>query len=182
MFIFASPRACALFRDGLAGPAELRREIFQLGQAVTHRQHRLGVVDVNAGGESQRRNRRCVHVHETNGRMIGHQVAAALRTILALTELGPLERRDMLGSGRDPHSLRLPEAEGGHRCSGPRTARPAMAITHALGRSGDFDFDRSAKATSKMSHMIVSLKSRSNVIDAARSIAGRAPFVALKYS
>ena len=46
-----------LFRDGLAGAAEFGWEVLQLRQAVAHRQHRLGIVDVNAGGEGQRRER-----------------------------------------------------------------------------------------------------------------------------
>jgi hypothetical protein len=54
-----------------------------------------------------------------------------------------------------------------------------MAIAHGLRRSGDFEFDRPAKATSKMSHMVVSLKSIEGR-QRARSIAGRAPFMALK--
>jgi hypothetical protein len=108
-----------LFLDYLARAAEFGWEVFQFRQAVPHGQHRLSVVDVNAGGEGKGRDRRGEYVHETQGRVIGHQVPAALRAILALAEFGLLERRDMLGARCDAHGLWLPEAEGVHRSAGP---------------------------------------------------------------
>jgi len=126
-----------LFRDGLAGAAEFGREVLQLWQAVAHWQHRLGIVDVNAGGEGQRRERGGEYVDQTQRRMIGHQVPAALGAILTLTERGLLERGHMFGSRRDPHSIRFPEAEGVDRPAGPRATRTAVTITHGLRRTGN---------------------------------------------
>ncbi len=122
-----------LFGDDIAGTAEFRREVLQLRQAVAHGQHGLGIVDVNAGNEVECRERGREHVHEAERRMIGHQVAAAFRAILALAERCLGEGRDVLGSRFDPHGSGLPKAEGVHRPPGPGTARPAMTIAHGLG-------------------------------------------------
>ena len=40
-----------LLRDHVARAAELLREYLELGQAVAHRQNRLGIIDVDAGRE-----------------------------------------------------------------------------------------------------------------------------------
>ena len=81
-----------------AGASEFSREILQLRQAVAHRQYGLGVVDVNAGNEGERRNGRREHVDQAQWRMDGHQVPAALRAILTVAEIGLLECRDMGGA------------------------------------------------------------------------------------
>ena len=91
-----------LFGDGFTGTTELLRKILQLRQAIAHRQHRFRVVDVNAGGEGQRRDGRGEYVDEAERRMVGHQMAAAFRAVLALAERGLLERRHVLGTGGDP--------------------------------------------------------------------------------
>src|SRR4051794_7750381 len=78
----------ALFRNGLAPAAELGGEVLELGQAVAHRQHGLGVVDVHAGPEGDSRDGRSENVDQAERRMVGHQVPAALRAELALAELG----------------------------------------------------------------------------------------------
>src|SRR5205807_4919623 len=83
-------------RDALPGAAEFSGKILQLGQAIAHRQHRLGVVDVNARGEGERRDRCGEHVDEAERRMIGHQMPAAFRAVLTLAELALLEAGDML--------------------------------------------------------------------------------------
>ena len=95
----------SLFGDDVAGAAELGREIFQLRQAVPHRQYRLGVIDMNRGLEDERRNRRGEHVDEADRRMIGHQVSAAFRAVGALAQLRFGKLRDVLCSLRDPHRL-----------------------------------------------------------------------------
>src|SRR5207247_7889366 len=84
--------------------------------------------------------------------MIGHQVTAALRAVLALAHRCLLERCDMLRPGRDPHRFRLPQGERVYRPAGPRTAGTAMAITHSFRRTRDLHFDRTAKAASGMIH------------------------------
>jgi hypothetical protein len=53
-----------LFLHHLARAAEFGWEVFQLRQAVPHGQHRLSVIDVNAGGEGKGRDRRGKYVHE----------------------------------------------------------------------------------------------------------------------
>ena len=113
-------------------PPNSAGKVLQLWQTVAHRQHRLGVVDMNTGGEGQGRDRRGENVHQANRRMIDHQVSAALRAILALAELRLLKLRDMFGTRFDPHRIRLPEAEGVDRPAGPRTARPAMTVAYGL--------------------------------------------------
>ena len=64
--------------------------------------------------------------------MIGHQVPAALGAILTLAEVRFLERRDVLVTRCDADGFRFPERERIHRPARPRTAGPAMTITHAL--------------------------------------------------
>jgi len=53
----ARPQAAQSFRDRGAGAAKLHWKVLQLGQTVPHRQHRLGVVDVNPGGKGEGRKR-----------------------------------------------------------------------------------------------------------------------------
>src|SRR6185369_2787778 len=84
--------------------------------------------------------------------MIGHQMTAALRAVLALAHRRLLERRNMLRPRRDPYRFRLPQGERVYRPAGPRTAGTAMAITHPFRRTRDLDFDRSAKTASGMFH------------------------------
>ncbi|CAD5276394.1 hypothetical protein BOS5A_210675 [Bosea sp. EC-HK365B] len=145
-------RCRGLLGDFLAGAAERRREVLQLGQAVPHRQHGLGVVDVDAGGKGQRRDRRGEDVDESQGRMVRHQMPAAFRTVLTLAQRGLLEGRDMLGPGCDPHRLGLPQGKRVHRTAGPRAAGAAMAIAHRLRFAADLKFDCAAKAFSKVRH------------------------------
>ena len=109
----------ALFGDDFAGAAEFGREILQFWQPVPHRQHRLGIVDVNAGDEGERWDRGGEYVDEAQGRMIGHQVSAAFAAILALALRGLLECGHMLGARCDAHGIRLPEAESVDRPAGP---------------------------------------------------------------
>src|SRR5215213_10333978 len=97
-----------LFGDRLARAAELLRKILQLRQPVAHRQHSLGVVDMDAGLEGERRDRRGIDVDKSYGRVPVHQVTAAFRAVLALAERRLAEGRDVLRAARDPHRLRLP--------------------------------------------------------------------------
>ena len=61
-----------LFGNDLAGAAKFGRKVLQLGQAIPHRQHRLGIVDVDAWGESKAWNRCSVDIHKTQCWMIDH--------------------------------------------------------------------------------------------------------------
>ena len=97
--------------------AELGGKILQLRQAVSHRQDRLRVVDVNSRHKRQCWNRRGEYVDKADRRMIGHQVAAAFCAILALAHLGLGKRRDMLRSRHNAYGLWLPEAERVDRTS-----------------------------------------------------------------
>src|SRR4051794_4179960 len=84
--------------------------------------------------------------------MIGRQMAAALRAVLALAHRSLLERRDVLRSRGDPHRFRLPQGERIYRSAGPRTAGTAVAIAHSFRRARDLDFDRTAKTASSVLH------------------------------
>jgi hypothetical protein len=84
--------------------------------------------------------------------MIGHEMTAALRTVLALTHRRLLERRNMLRPRRDRYRFRLPQGERVHWPAGPRAAGTAMAISHPFRRTGDLNFDRAAKTASSMFH------------------------------
>ena len=148
----APRRARRAVRGRLARAAELRGEVFQLGQAVLHAQHRLGVVDVDPRRERERRNRRGEHVDELERRVLGHQVAAALLAVLAVAELRLREGRDVLCPLGDLHGFGLPQAEGVHRSARPRATRTAMAVAHRLGISVDLELDRPAEASSGVFH------------------------------
>jgi hypothetical protein len=138
--------------DDLARAAELGGEVLELGQAVAHRQHRLGVVDVDARLEIEARNRRREDIDQAERRMLGQQMAAALRAVAALAEPGLREGRGMLGSGRDPHRVRPPQAERIDRPARPRAAGAAMAVAHGFRRAGDLELDRATEAASNVSH------------------------------
>src|ERR1700722_16701862 len=142
-----------LLRDHLPGTAKLGRKILQLWQTVPHWQYGFGIIDMDAGREFKRRNRRHEDIDEADRRMIGHQVAAAFRAIFALAQLRLLKCPNMFGSGRDPHCLRLPKAEGVHRPSRPGTAGAAMTVAHGLRRPHDLQFNCAAEAISKMGHV-----------------------------
>jgi hypothetical protein len=86
-------------------------------------------------------------------------VPATFSAILTLAACSLLECRDMLGSRCDPYRLRLPEAEGVYRPTGPRTTRSTMTIAHGLRCPRDLQFYRAAKATSKVGHRLPPLSS-----------------------
>src|SRR6185369_6696994 len=92
------------------------------------------------------------HVDETDRRMTVQQMSAALPAIGALAERRLLERRDMFGSGCDPHRIGLPEREGIDRRACPRPAGTAVTIAHRFRRTGDLDGNSAAKAASDMAH------------------------------
>src|SRR6185295_13203526 len=121
------------------------RKILELGQSVAHRQNRLGIIDVNAGRELERRDGGRIHVDQSERRMIGHHVAAAFLAVLPLAYRRLLIHADMLGTGRDLHGLGFPERERIYRSRRPRAARTAMTITHAFRLAGDLDMHRTAK-------------------------------------
>src|SRR6185312_7899264 len=144
-------RATPSLRDDLAGAAELGRKILELRQAVTHGQHGLGVVDVDAWLEGQIRDGRGVDVDERERRMGGHQVAAALGAIAPQAEVRLLEGREMLAALGDANVLGIPQRECIDGPGGPRAARRAMAVTHGDGCAGGFELDCAAEAASLIS-------------------------------
>src|SRR5207237_6270923 len=113
---------------------------------------RLGVIDVHARREGERRKGRGEDIDQPERRMIGHQMTAALRAILALAHRSLLERRDVLRPRRDPHRFRLPQGERVHRSAGPRTARTALAVTHSLRRARALNPARTANTAYSMHH------------------------------
>src|SRR5262245_61657370 len=66
------------------GASQFGRKILQLRQAILHRHHRLGIVDVDARRELQRRDGRRVDVDKAERRMVGHEVTAAALAVLAM--------------------------------------------------------------------------------------------------
>jgi len=59
-------------RNRLAGSTELCGKILQLRQSVSHRQNRLGIVDVDARAKLERRQRCCKNVDQAQRRMVRH--------------------------------------------------------------------------------------------------------------
>ena len=145
-------RGSALLRHCLASAPCLDRKILQLWQPVPHGQHSFGIVEVNSRNEVERGDRCGEHIHETYGRMIGHEVSAAFGAILPLAEWRLLEGSHTLRSCGNPHRLGLPEAEGVHRSARPGPAGLAMTIAHRLRFSGCNQLDGTAEAASHVSH------------------------------
>src|SRR4029079_3946879 len=75
--------AIPLFRDRFAGSAKFCGKVFQFWETVVHPQNRLRIVDVYARCEGQRRQCCGEDIDKSERRMIGHQMAAALRAIFA---------------------------------------------------------------------------------------------------
>src|SRR2546430_4679367 len=117
-----SVQATGLLSHRNTTASKFGREILQLRQAVPHRQHRLGVVDVHARLEFQRRDGRGVDVDETERRMVGHEVAAAALAILAIAHLGLGELAEEFGALGDADVLRLPQRESVDGRGRPGTA------------------------------------------------------------
>src|SRR3954469_22214284 len=143
----ARAAGCAgrLFGHRLARAAERFREVLELGQAVLHRQNGLGVVDVQRRLEVEGRDRGGVDVDQAEGRMIGHEMAAALGAVLPTAGRGLLEAGDMLLPLRHLDILGLPEGEGVHGARRPGAAGAAVAVAHGLGCAGDLDGDGAAE-------------------------------------
>ncbi|CCD91473.1 hypothetical protein BRAO375_1550024 [Bradyrhizobium sp. ORS 375] len=133
-------------RHHLAGAAELGRKILQLRQAVLDRQDALRVVDMHAGRERQRRDRRGIDVDHAERRMVGHQVPAAFGAVFAVAHVGLVIGADRLRALRHAHVGGLPQGEGVNRAGRPRAAGRAMAIAHRLRLAIGLELDRAAEA------------------------------------
>src|SRR5215472_12705955 len=68
---------------------------FSLGNPSFIRQNRLRVVHVHRRRKLERRQRRREHIHHSQRRMIGHQMAAAFLAVLAMAQFGFLEGCDI---------------------------------------------------------------------------------------
>src|SRR3954453_23794322 len=134
----------------LARAAERLREVLELGQAVLHRQHGLGVIDVQGRIEVERRDRGGIDVDQAEGRMIGHEMAAAFGAVLSAAGLGLHEAGDVLRTLGDLHVLGLPEREGVHRAGRPGAAGAAVAVAHGLRCAGHLNRDGAAEAVDGM--------------------------------
>src|SRR5215470_8817101 len=93
----------------LAGSAELGGKILELGETISHRQNRLGVVDVHTGLERQRRQGGSKHIDQSERRMPGHEMPAAVLAVLPLADGRLFVRANVLGTRRDPDRRRLPK-------------------------------------------------------------------------
>src|SRR4051812_3293866 len=74
--------------------------------------------------------RRGVHVGHTPKRVLGVDVATALRAPLTLARRLLAEAANVFGAARDAHRVGLPQRKGVHRTRRPAAARLAMAIAH----------------------------------------------------
>src|SRR5712692_10408950 len=128
-----------LLRHGHARTSEFGGKVLQLGQPVLRRQDRLGVVDVNTRAEFQSRDRGRIDVHQTQRRVVGHQMTAASLAKLAVARLRFHEPGEKLCTFCDTDVLRLPQGEGVHGRRRPGPAGAAMAITHRLRSSVYFN-------------------------------------------
>src|SRR3954454_17991818 len=77
-----SVQATGSFSHRDTAASEFGGKVLQLGQAVLHRQHRLGIIDVHARREFQRRYRCGIDVDKAERRMVGHEVPAAAFAVL----------------------------------------------------------------------------------------------------
>jgi len=144
--------ASSLLRHALAGSAELGGKVLELRQAIPHRQHRLGVVDVHTRLERQRRQRGGKHIDQSERRMVGQEMPTALFAVLPLTDRRLLERANVLGTSRDPERRRLPKRKSIHGTARPRAARSAVAIAHALRLARDLDLNGTAETFALVGH------------------------------
>ena len=142
----AMQRVLSLLGKRLARAAHLRREVLELGQAVLHRQDGRLVVDVHAGSERERRDRRGVHVDQAPLRVARQHVAAAGLAPLAIAPVVLVVLADPVGSLRDLDCLVLPERERVDGPGRPASAGNAVAEAGALGIAFDDDLDSAAVA------------------------------------
>src|SRR5262245_38824208 len=145
-------RSAKLLRNHLAAAAELGGKVLQLGQAVAHPQHGLGIVDMNGRLECEFGQGCREHVDHLERRVVGHQMATAFLAVFPLAERRLGEGRDIRLALGDAHRLRLPQAEGVHRSARPGAAGTAMAITHRFRRAADLDLYSATEAATGMIH------------------------------
>src|SRR4029453_13299569 len=145
-------RDVTLLRNQLAAAAEFARKILQLGQAIAHRQHGLGIVDMDRRRESERGDGRRKDVDQPERRVVGHQVAAALLAVFAVADRRLGERRHMLLPPGDAHRLGSPQAKGIHGSTRPGAARTAVAVPHRFGRTTHLDLNGATETVAEMIH------------------------------
>src|SRR4029453_16141745 len=108
-----APRARGVVSPGVrcAGPAEFHGEVPELREAIPHGQHRRLVIDVYAGRERKRGDRRGVDVDEIPGRVQREQMAAADLAPLAMALLAVAELADLVLALGHPYGFGFPERE-----------------------------------------------------------------------
>src|SRR5579883_2563324 len=110
---------------------------------------------MHAGLELQGGYGRRVHVDQSQRRMVGHEMAAAPLAVLTLADRRLLVHRDVLGAFGHADRIRLPERKCIHRTAGPRTARTAVTIAHALRLARDLDLHRAAETLAAMRRHLI---------------------------
>src|SRR5690242_98736 len=88
---------------------------------------------------------RGVDIHQLEGRMVGHDMAAAGFAGLAIADRCLVVGDDVVLALGDLHRIRRPEGEGIHRTRRPVAAGTAVAIAHGGGLTGYFDLDGTAE-------------------------------------
>src|SRR5690242_5861991 len=121
-------RPRALLRHHLPGPANLLREIAELGQAVLHRMHRLRIMEVDAGHEPHARQLGGRDVDGAERGMLDKGGAAAIAAGAAVAEAGLVIGAELVLALGDLDRVRGPEREAVDRTSRPGPAVVAMAI------------------------------------------------------
>src|SRR4051812_40662978 len=139
-------RRAGLFRDRFPRTTELRGEVFELREAVLHRQDGRRVVDVDPGRERERGDRGRVDIDEVPRRVPRQEMAAAHCAPLPVALLRLVVLPDELLTFGHGDGLGLPQRERVDRAGGPAPAVGAMAVTGADGVTGHDELDRAAQA------------------------------------
>jgi hypothetical protein len=97
-----------LLRHDHPRATEFRREVLELGQPILHRQDGLRIIDMDFRAELQTGYGGRVDVDQSQGRVVGHDVAAACLAELSPAHARLLETSELFRSLRDHDIFRLP--------------------------------------------------------------------------
>jgi hypothetical protein len=124
----------------------MRGKIFQLGQAVFHRENRLRIVQMHLRFEGDAGDHGRAHIRYAKRGMRRHEMAAATRAELPVAHPALVEMTEQFIPLRDPHISTLPEKKRAGRIARIAAAGSAMAVAHLQWRAADLDLHRAAKA------------------------------------
>src|SRR5262249_53940615 len=113
------------------------------GKPITNRQHLLFVIEVHSWLEREVAEPHA-NVGQAKGRMIDHDVAAALGAIPAVAQLTGVGLTQKMPAFCDFYSLGFSQREDADRRRGITPAFVAMTVTHIERLTGRFNFHRPA--------------------------------------